>query len=482
MRRTRSTFVTISLLALMFQFLFVLPPLPTHAQANDLAIVATGLTNPRGFTWSYDGRLVIAEAGSGGTTEGTGEATVPPPAGPYTGGTTASVVAIDNNCPVLLAGQLPSAQSAAGEVVGVADVAYLGEKLYALISGGGDAHGNPDQPTGLYSIGTAGEVDLVVDLGDWLRNNPVASTPDIDFDPEGSFYSMVANPDASALWVVESNSEQVLSISAEGKVTRLVDLSNTNQVPTAITPAPGGGLYVGFLTSAPFPEGEATVINVGPDGSWKTVWSGLTTITGLATGPDGTLYASQLSTTRIRPPFLQPATGSVVRQTGERTSEVVANGLNFPVAIDFGPDGALYVSAPAIGANDGTGSIIRFTPGAQPIEINEDSLPKPACGDGTAGATNAGTNTNDAPTEVIVRIFDFGFDKSDMTVPVGTTIMWVNTGAVQHTTVALVDGERYWDSGIMEPGATFSFTFDEPGTWEYVCGLHPDMNGTVTVE
>ena len=125
---------------------------------------------------------------------------------------------------------------------------------------------------------------------------------------------------------------------------------------------------------------------------------------------------------------------------------------------------------------------MRFIPGDEAVEIDEDSLPKPACGDGTAGATNAGTDNINAPSEVIVRIFDFGFDKSDMTVPVGTTIMWVNTGAVQHTTVSLVDGERYWDSGIMEPGATFSFTFNEPGTWAYVCGLHPDMTGTVTVE
>ena len=482
MRMTITRLATLLVFALLLQTMFVAPTPTTSAQTGDPEIVASGLTNPRGFSWSSAGQLVVAEAGSGGTNEGTGEATVPPPSGPYTGGATASVVAINNNCPILLAGQLPSAQSASGEVVGVADVAYLGDTLYALIAGGGDAHGNPDRPAGVYTIGSSGEVDLVADLGKWLRANPVANTPEIDFDPEGSFFSMVASPAGDALWVVESNSEQVLSVSSEGEVTRIADLSETNQVPTAITPSPDGGVYVGFLTSVPFPDATAEVIKTPADATWATGWAGFTTIPALPPPPAGTLYASQLSTTRVRPPFLQPVTGSIVRQSGAESSEVVASGLNFPVAIDFGPDDALYVAAPAIGANDGTGSIMRFIPGDEAVEIDEDSLPKPACGDGTAGATNAGTDNINAPSEVIVRIFDFGFDKSDMTVPVGTTIMWVNTGAVQHTTVSLVDGERYWDSGIMEPGATFSFTFNEPGTWAYVCGLHPDMTGTVTVE
>jgi hypothetical protein len=49
-----------------------------------------------------------------------------------------------------------------------------------------------------------------------------------------------------------------------------------------------------------------------------------------------------------------------VRRTGAESLEVVAEGLNFPVAFDFGPDGALYVSLPALGATPGQAMIGRL--------------------------------------------------------------------------------------------------------------------------
>jgi plastocyanin len=456
------------------------------AQSEEPAIAVAGLTNPRGVTWNADGAMVIAEAGIGGEAEGTGEAQVPPPTGPYTGGPTARITTATNGCPTTLADGLPSALSASGEAIGAADVAYLGEQLYALVAGGGDAHGNPDQPSGVYTVAADGSTELLVDLGAWLRENPVAETPEDDFDPEGSWFAMVAAPDGSALWIVESNSEQVLSVTPEGEVTRVADLSADDQVPTALAAAPDGGIYVGHLTSAPFPEGGAYVVKIDPDGAVTTVWSGLTAITGLVVDADGTLYAGQLSTTRARPPFFEPGTGSIVRQTGEDSSEPVAIGLSFPAALDLGPDGALYVSTPAVGGNEVVGAVIRIAPGDEAVEIDAASLPHPTCGgDGTAGSgtTGATEGGSDATTsEIVVRIFDFGFDPAELTVPVGTTVIWANTGAVQHTTVARVEGEVVWDSNIMEPGDTFSFTFTEPGSWDYLCGLHPDMKATITVE
>src|SRR5829696_6581357 len=54
-----------------------------HAQQAEPSVVATGLTNPRGFTWDARGNLVVAEAGTGGENAAVGEAIIPPPAGPY---------------------------------------------------------------------------------------------------------------------------------------------------------------------------------------------------------------------------------------------------------------------------------------------------------------------------------------------------------------------------------------------------------------
>ena len=79
---------------------------------------------------------------------------------------------------------------------------------------------------------------------------------------------------------------------------------------------------------------------------------------------------------------------------------------------------------------------------------------------------------------VAVAIVDYGFDAAEIVVPVGTTVTWTNTGGVIHTTTAQ-DG--LWDSGILNTGETFSYTFDEPGTYAYGCALHPKMLATIVV-
>jgi plastocyanin len=71
------------------------------------------------------------------------------------------------------------------------------------------------------------------------------------------------------------------------------------------------------------------------------------------------------------------------------------------------------------------------------------------------------------------------YDPNTVTVGVGTTVTWTNTGAVAHT-VTSDDGASF-DSGSLDPQATFSFTSDTPGTFIYHCTFHPWMTGTLTV-
>ncbi len=82
------------------------------------------------------------------------------------------------------------------------------------------------------------------------------------------------------------------------------------------------------------------------------------------------------------------------------------------------------------------------------------------------------------PGLVAVRIVDFAFDPATVTIPVGTTVLWTNTG-VEHTTTS---SDNVWGSEVMERGDTFRYQFTRPGTYPYICGLHPDMQATVIVQ
>ena len=84
--------------------------------------------------------------------------------------------------------------------------------------------------------------------------------------------------------------------------------------------------------------------------------------------------------------------------------------------------------------------------------------------------------------EVTVRMEDNFFDQANITVEPGTTVTWVQSGNNPHTTTSY-DG--LWDSGMIEGGSggTFSYTFEEPGRYDYFCIPHESLGmiGSVTV-
>lgn len=77
-----------------------------------------------------------------------------------------------------------------------------------------------------------------------------------------------------------------------------------------------------------------------------------------------------------------------------------------------------------------------------------------------------------------IRIAGFAFDPPTLTVPPGTTVAWSNEDSAPHTATAL-DGA--FDSGILDPGGTFSHAFAEAGTFPYRCNVHPSMQGEIVV-
>lgn len=83
-----------------------------------------------------------------------------------------------------------------------------------------------------------------------------------------------------------------------------------------------------------------------------------------------------------------------------------------------------------------------------------------------------------AATTTQVSIYDYGFSPGVLTVHVGDIVTWTNTSSsIPHT----VTSQGVWDSGNMKPGDSFSYQFQTPGTFSYVCSYHSVMTGTIVV-
>ncbi len=77
-----------------------------------------------------------------------------------------------------------------------------------------------------------------------------------------------------------------------------------------------------------------------------------------------------------------------------------------------------------------------------------------------------------------VTIADFHFSPASTTIHAGDTITWTNNGPSSHTATA---SNGSFNTGILKKGQSASHTFSQPGTYAYVCQIHPFMHGTIVV-
>ncbi|MFQ5595735.1 MAG: ScyD/ScyE family protein [Anaerolineae bacterium] len=371
---------SLSLLALLVLSLsFVMLGMGTAAAepSSNVSVYATGLDNPRGLKFGPDGDLYVAEGGTGGTnsTAGTCEQVVAP-VGPVTGSNTGariSKISADGTR-TTVAEDLPSSQTSEelGSLVsGVGDVAFIGDTLYAVLAGAGCSHGVPDVPNAVIRVNADGTWTQVADLSAFQKANPVKTPFPGDFEPDGTWYSLLAA--GGALYAIEPNHGELDKITPDGQISRIIDISASRGhiVPTAMALGSDGSFYVGDLTVFPATEGLANIYRITPDGQLSVVVEGLTTVLGVAFDEQGRLYALETSgpVTSEGPPVV-PGTGRVVRVTNSGGLETIASGLTFPTAMTFGPDGKLYVSDFGFGFPPGQGQIVSITvPASAPSEM-----------------------------------------------------------------------------------------------------------------
>ena len=95
---------------------------------------------------------------------------------------------------------------------------------------------------------------------------------------------------------------------------------------------------------------------------------------------------------------------------------------------------------------------------------------------------------------------DLRFDPEVLTIVAGTTVTWTNNSPMPHTAtgdpdqnpvaashpeyIALPDGAKPWGSAMLQPGDSFTYVFDVPGEYRYICIPHvmAGMRGTIVVE
>lgn len=106
----------------------------------------------------------------------------------------------------------------------------------------------------------------------------------------------------------------------------------------------------------------------------------------------------------------------------------------------------------------------------------------------TPAATNtpAGSGSSSGSTVMMTTGSSnpFAFSPTTLTIKTGTTVVWKNTTSAPHTVTS--DDGKSFDSGTSNPIApqsgTYSFTFNQPGTYAYHCTFHPYMKATIIVQ
>jgi hypothetical protein len=246
------------------------------------------------------------------------------------------------------------------------------------VAGGGCSHGNPDSPSGIAQVNrSTGKWNLIADIGAYVKAHPRKYESTGDFEPDGTLYSAVAVN--GLLYTVEPNHSEVLRVSPSGEISQMIDISafEGHIVPNSIA-FRSGFFYVGNLNLFPIDPQWARVLTIYKNVlegdfapgfndyllAWHIVNSkaGFTTVVALDFGPDGLLYALELSDAAG---FPTPGAAKVVRVNKSGAIEDVITGLVVPTGMTFGPDGRLYISnfgaIPAgtpLGSN--AGQILRF--------------------------------------------------------------------------------------------------------------------------
>jgi hypothetical protein len=330
------------------------------ATGPTVAVLASGLNNPRGITVSSSGRVLVAETGSG------------------------KILAIRNGLVRTVVSGLPTLTSPEGESTGVVNVAVRDGRVSVAIGGGPQTVDRRfDTVRRLTEHGSR----LVANIQRYRNAHP--DTTDLDQPPnptDSNAYGLAAIS-RGRLLVTDAAGNELDLIGSDGRVHRVAKFPNAvvstshlppgilppgltelpaEAVPTAVAVGPDGWWYVSELKGFPFTPGASRIWRISPSarnvvcnpaathGPCTVFADGLTSVTGLDFGPDGSMYVVEIVKAGVFNLFSGgDITGALLKiKNGVRT-ELIPGELHAPGDVAVALNGTVYVTDLSVSPDGG---------------------------------------------------------------------------------------------------------------------------------